>query len=67
VAQDVAPGQVLSGTPAFSHREWLRAQAVFPNLPQMKRALAELEKKVKELEEAFSNQQTAISEKTNKE
>jgi UDP-3-O-[3-hydroxymyristoyl] glucosamine N-acyltransferase len=67
VAQDVAPGQVLSGTPAFSHREWLRAQAVFPNLPQMKRALAALEKRVKELEEAFSNQQTAISEKTNKE
>ncbi len=54
VAQDVAPGQVLSGSPAFPHREWLRAQAVFPNLPKMKRALAELQKKVKELEEAVS-------------
>jgi UDP-3-O-[3-hydroxymyristoyl] glucosamine N-acyltransferase len=52
VGQDVNPGQILSGSPAFPHREWLRAQAVFPRLPEMKRALAELEKKMKRLEEA---------------
>lgn len=53
VAHDVAPGQVVSGTPAFAHREWLRAQALFPKLPEMKRALTALEKRVKELEEAM--------------
>jgi UDP-3-O-[3-hydroxymyristoyl] glucosamine N-acyltransferase len=52
VGQDVAPGQILSGSPAFPHREWLRAQAAFPKLPEMKRALAELEKRMKQLEEA---------------
>jgi UDP-3-O-[3-hydroxymyristoyl] glucosamine N-acyltransferase len=52
VGQDVDPGQTLSGSPAFPHREWLRAQAVFPRLPEMKRTLADLEKKMKRLEDA---------------
>ena len=51
VAQDVPPGQIISGTPAFPHREWLRTQAVIPRLPKMKRALTALEKRVKALEE----------------
>jgi UDP-3-O-[3-hydroxymyristoyl] glucosamine N-acyltransferase len=54
VAQDVAPGQILSGTPAFSHREWLRAQVAFRKLPEMKKALDELEKRMKQMEEAIS-------------
>ncbi len=62
VAQDVSPGQVLSGSPAFAHREWLRAQAVYQKLPEMKRSLTELEKKIKKIEETIRNQQRAISE-----
>ena len=54
VGQDVAPGQILSGSPAFPHREWLRAQAAFRKLPEMKRALDELEKRMKQMEEAIS-------------
>ena len=54
VAQDVEPGQVLSGSPAFPHREWLKTQAVFPKLPEMKRTLAALEKRMKALEEKIS-------------
>jgi UDP-3-O-[3-hydroxymyristoyl] glucosamine N-acyltransferase len=54
VGQDVAPGQILSGSPAFPHREWLRAQAAFQKLPEMKRRLAELEKKLEGMEEAIS-------------
>jgi UDP-3-O-[3-hydroxymyristoyl] glucosamine N-acyltransferase len=54
VAQDVAPGQVISGSPAFSHREWLRTQTVIPKLPEMKRALTALEKRIKALEEKIS-------------
>lgn len=54
VGQDVAPGQILSGSPAFPHREWLRAQAAFPKLPEMKRALADLEKRMKQIEDAIS-------------
>jgi len=53
VGQDVGPGQILSGSPAFPHREWLRAQVAFRKLPEMKRTLAELEEKVKKMEEAI--------------
>ncbi|MDI6753115.1 MAG: UDP-3-O-(3-hydroxymyristoyl)glucosamine N-acyltransferase [Thermodesulfobacteriota bacterium] len=53
VSQDVPPGQVVSGYLAFHHREWLRAQAVFQKLPEMKRTLNALEKKIKLLEEAI--------------
>jgi UDP-3-O-[3-hydroxymyristoyl] glucosamine N-acyltransferase len=53
VGQDVAPGEILSGSPAFPHREWLRAQAAFQKLPEMRRTLAEMEKKVKKMEEAI--------------
>ena len=50
VAQDVKAGETLSGSPAFPHREWLRSQAVFPRLPEIKKNLAALEKRVSELE-----------------
>ena len=64
VGQDVAPGQVLSGSPAFPHREWLRAQAIFPKLPEMRRVLIGLEKRIKKMEEAAGNRQSAGSKKT---
>lgn len=51
VAQDVAPGEIISGTPAIPHREWLRAQAIYAKLPEMKRTLIELGKRIVHLEE----------------
>jgi UDP-3-O-[3-hydroxymyristoyl] glucosamine N-acyltransferase len=66
VTQTVAPGRVISGTPAFPHREWLKAQAIFQKLPDMKRTLLALEQKVKILEEAVSNQRSASSQKDEK-
>jgi UDP-3-O-[3-hydroxymyristoyl] glucosamine N-acyltransferase len=55
VAQDVAPGKVLSGSPAFPHRDWLRAQTVLQKLPEMKRTVDALEKKMRNLEENNPN------------
>ncbi len=66
VTQTVAPGRVISGTPAFPHREWLKAQAVFQKLPEMKQRLVALEKQLKNLEEAVRSQRFAFSEKTKK-
>jgi UDP-3-O-[3-hydroxymyristoyl] glucosamine N-acyltransferase len=54
VGQDVAPGQILSGSPAFPHREWLRAQVAFRKLPEMKRALDELERRIKQMEDTLA-------------
>jgi UDP-3-O-[3-hydroxymyristoyl] glucosamine N-acyltransferase len=49
VMSDV-PGKVVwSGSPAMPHRDWLKAQAVFAKLPELKKKIEELEKKVSEL------------------
>ncbi|MBI5643304.1 MAG: UDP-3-O-(3-hydroxymyristoyl)glucosamine N-acyltransferase [Deltaproteobacteria bacterium] len=51
VISSVPPGSILSGFPAISHGEWLRAQAVFGKLPELKKKIAELEERLKGLEE----------------
>lgn len=53
VAYDLAPNQAFSGYPAVPHREWLRAVSVFPKMPEMRKTLLDIEKRVKELEKRF--------------
>ena len=50
IGGDVAPGAVVSGSPAFDSREWLRAITAFPKLPEILRSMRQLEKRVQELE-----------------
>ncbi len=50
VTSDVNDNQVVSGSPAIPHREWLKASSVFSHLPEMRKTIKELEKKVEELE-----------------
>lgn len=42
VSHDVPPGKVLSGSPAFDNRQWLRATAVFNRLPELSRIVSRL-------------------------
>jgi UDP-3-O-[3-hydroxymyristoyl] glucosamine N-acyltransferase len=35
VPGDVAPGSIISGSPAFEHRRWLRSVAAFSRLPEL--------------------------------
>ncbi|HEX4321966.1 MAG TPA: UDP-3-O-(3-hydroxymyristoyl)glucosamine N-acyltransferase [Acidobacteriaceae bacterium] len=44
VSHDVPAGKMLSGSPAFDNRTWLRAVAVFQRLPEILRRLNQLEK-----------------------
>jgi UDP-3-O-[3-hydroxymyristoyl] glucosamine N-acyltransferase len=53
------PGSVpdrsfVSGSPAIEHREWLKASAVFRRLPELKRTVAVLERRLAELEARLS-------------
>lgn len=50
IVQDVPAGSVLSGIPAIPHAEWLRAQSVYAKLPELKKRVAELEKRLESLE-----------------
>jgi UDP-3-O-[3-hydroxymyristoyl] glucosamine N-acyltransferase len=47
---DLEPGSVVSGSPAFANRDWLKATAVFAKLPELQRRVRELERKLQQLE-----------------
>ena len=50
VTKDVKEGQTVSGMPALPHRDWLKAMAVFEDLPDLKRKLSELDRRIEEIE-----------------
>jgi len=55
VAHDLPANQGYIGSPALPHREFLRAITVFPKLPEMKKTLIEIEKRLKKIEETISS------------
>lgn len=55
VGKDVPPGQDLSGIPVMPHGSFLRASAIMPKLPEMKRRLGRLEKELAALREELAN------------
>ena len=54
VIHDLPSNQAYIGSPALPHREFLRAIGTFPKLPEMRKALLDLEKRLKKMEEALS-------------
>jgi UDP-3-O-[3-hydroxymyristoyl] glucosamine N-acyltransferase len=50
IGGDVSAGSVMSGSPAFEAREWLRAITAFPKLPDILRTMRQLEKRLATLE-----------------
>jgi UDP-3-O-[3-hydroxymyristoyl] glucosamine N-acyltransferase len=59
IGGDVEAGAVMSGSPAFEAREWLRAITAFPKLPVLLRTMRQLEKRVAELESGAQNKSHA--------
>ena len=47
--KDIKDGETVSGMPSMTHRSWLKAMAVFEGLPEMKKKVAELERKLAEI------------------
>ncbi|MGE5646052.1 MAG: UDP-3-O-(3-hydroxymyristoyl)glucosamine N-acyltransferase [Acidobacteriota bacterium] len=50
IGGDVKEGSIVSGSPAFEARDWLRAVTAFPKLPELAKTVRELKKRVEELE-----------------
>ena len=48
VSHDVPAGKMISGSPAFDNRMWLRAVTIFQRLPELLKRLDRLEKKLGE-------------------
>ena len=52
IGHDVPEGAIVSGSPAFDSRDWLRATTAFTRLPDLLRTVRALERRVAELESA---------------
>ncbi len=55
VTHSLPGNQAYVGSPALPHREFLRSNAVFPKLPEMRKTLVDMEKRLKKIEEALSS------------
>ncbi|MBV8552301.1 MAG: UDP-3-O-(3-hydroxymyristoyl)glucosamine N-acyltransferase [Acidobacteriaceae bacterium] len=58
VGHDVPAGTVVSGSPAFDSRDWLRASAAYTRLPEMLRTIRALERRVAELEKQLQTEKS---------
>ncbi len=52
IPNSVDPGSFISGYPAIPNRDWLKASAVFRKLPELRKLVADLERRIEELEGA---------------
>src|SRR5574341_980017 len=50
ITKDLEAGQVVAGNYAMPLKEWLKVQAVLPKLPELKKLVADLERRLKEIE-----------------
>jgi UDP-3-O-[3-hydroxymyristoyl] glucosamine N-acyltransferase len=54
IMRSIAPGETASGIGPLPHRQWLRSQATFEKLPEMRRSLKDLEARIAALEKKDS-------------
>jgi len=57
IGGDVKAGAVVSGSPAFDSRDWLRAITAFQKLPDLLKTVRQLEKRLEQLESARNSSQ----------
>jgi UDP-3-O-[3-hydroxymyristoyl] glucosamine N-acyltransferase len=53
IPNSLPDGSFVSGYPAIDNREWLKSSAVFRRLPEIKRALADLQRRLAGIEARF--------------
>jgi UDP-3-O-[3-hydroxymyristoyl] glucosamine N-acyltransferase len=52
IANSVPPGEMISGSPSVSHKDWLKGSAAFARLPKIQKTVRELEHRLTELEKS---------------
>ncbi|MGA2569606.1 MAG: UDP-3-O-(3-hydroxymyristoyl)glucosamine N-acyltransferase [Terracidiphilus sp.] len=67
VSHDVPPGKMISGSPGFDNRIWLRAVTLFQRLPELAKRLDRLEKLVAKLFPTPPTQESAPPKTESKE
>ena len=51
IPNSIEPGAYVSGSPAMPHQDWLKASAAYRQLPVLRKRVADLERRLIELEE----------------
>ena len=54
IPNSVDAGAFISGYPAIANRDWLKSSAIFRKLPELRRAVADLQRRLDELEERLA-------------
>ena len=54
VGKDLSPNQAYSGSPTIPHRDWLKMVMTTPRVPEMRKTLMEIEKRLTKIEETIS-------------
>jgi UDP-3-O-[3-hydroxymyristoyl] glucosamine N-acyltransferase len=57
ITKNVEAGQIIAGFNAMPIRDWLKVQAILPRLPELKKAIANLEKQVTVLKEKITDKE----------
>jgi UDP-3-O-[3-hydroxymyristoyl] glucosamine N-acyltransferase len=52
IGGDVEAGHLVSGSPAFEARDWLRAITAFPKLPEILRTIRQVQKRLESIDPA---------------
>ena len=52
IPNSVDAGALVSGYPAIDNRDWLKASAIFRKLPELRKTIVDLERRIAELEKA---------------
>ncbi|MCP3944433.1 MAG: UDP-3-O-(3-hydroxymyristoyl)glucosamine N-acyltransferase [Desulfobacteraceae bacterium] len=50
VSKDVPANEIVSGIPHMPHKTWLKVSSIVPRLPEMRKKISSLERKMKNLE-----------------
>jgi UDP-3-O-[3-hydroxymyristoyl] glucosamine N-acyltransferase len=51
IPNSVDAGSLVSGYPAIDNRDWLKSSAVFRRLPELKKSVADLQRRLDAVEE----------------
>ena len=54
LTNSIDEGECVSGCPAIPNRDWLKSSAVFHQLPELKKRVADLEQRLRELEDKLA-------------
>ena len=55
IAKSIPDGEVVSGSPGMPHVLWLKSSTIIPKLPEMKKNLKDLERRIEQLEKVLKD------------